>query len=118
MHHICDKTGYVLTQDYKMHFVLEFNKPFESMGGWTDKAKVFEASEYGVTYESILNNIYEVKGSGHTGAFINFKTSENDTILVRSSISLVSTENAWLNLEKEISEPFGWNFENVVGQKT
>lgn len=114
VHHICDKTGYVLTQDYKLHFVLEFNKPFESMGGWTDRAQSLEKMGHGLTYESILNNIQELTGSGHTGAFINFKTTENDTILVRSSISLVSTENAWLNLEKEISEPFGWNFEKVV----
>ncbi|QOD61199.1 GH92 family glycosyl hydrolase [Polaribacter haliotis] len=114
VHHITDKTGYVLTQDYKLHFVLEFNKPFESLGGWTDKAKSLGKLNHGLTYESILNNVNEINGSGNTGAFINFKTTENDTILVRSSISLISTKNAWLNLENEITKPFGWSFEKVV----
>ena len=117
VHHICDKTGYVMTQDYKLYFALEFNKPFESMGGWTDKSKVLEKMNHGLTYESVQSDTETIKGSGRVGAFVNFKTAENDTILVRSSISLVSTENAWLNLKKEITEPFDWNFEQVVKEQ-
>ena len=114
VHHICDKTGYLLTQDYKLHFVLEFNKPFKSMGGWSDKSIELDKKTHGLTYEHIQDNINRIKGSGSVGAFITFNTSENDTILVRSSISMVSAENAWLNLNKEIAEPFGWSFEKVV----
>ena len=114
VHHICDKTGYVMTQDYKLYFALEFNKPFKSMGGWTDKSRTLEKMNHGLTYESVQNDIETIKGSGRVGAFANFNTTENDTILVRSSISLVSTENAWLNLKKEIADPFDWNFEEVV----
>tara|TARA_R110000823_G_scaffold211018_5_gene341399 strand:- start:625 stop:3759 length:3135 start_codon:yes stop_codon:yes gene_type:complete len=114
VHHVCDKTGYVMNQDYKLYFALEFNKPFESMGGWTDKSKALEKMNHGLTYESVVSDTKSIKGSGRVGAFVNFKTTENDTILVRSSISLVSTENAWLNLKKEITEPFNWNFEQVV----
>ena len=114
IHHICDKTGYLLTQDYKLYFVLEFSKPFKSMGGWTDKAKELAQKNHGLTYQTIRENIAKIKGAGNVGAFITFSTTENDTVLVRSAISLVSAENAWLNLEKEISEPFGWNFESVV----
>lgn len=114
VHHVCDKTGYVMNQDYKLYFAMEFNKPFESMGGWTDKSQALEKMNHGLTYESVQNDIETIRGSGSVGAFVNFKTAENDTILVRSSISLVSTENAWLNLKKEITEPFDWNFEQVV----
>ncbi|MEQ8216777.1 MAG: GH92 family glycosyl hydrolase [Arenibacter sp.] len=114
VHHICDKTGYVMTQDYKLYFALEFNKPFESMGGWTDKSKELDKMNHGLTFESVRSDTKTIKGAGKVGAFVNFKTTENDTILVRSSISLVSTENAWLNLKKEITEPFNWNFEQVV----
>ena len=114
VHHTCDKTGYVMTQDYKLYFALEFNKPFESMGGWTDKSKALEKMNHGLTYESVQSDAKTIKGSGNVGAFLNFKTTENDTILVRSSISLVSAENAWLNLKKEITDPFDWNFEQVV----
>lgn len=114
VHHICNKTGYILEQDYKLYFVLEFDKPFESMGGWVDKAKELMNSGHGLEFENILENRDSIQGSGNVGAFINFKTKENDTILVRSSISLVSAENAWLNLKKEIIEPFNWDFEAVV----
>jgi len=114
VHHICNKTGYMMTQDYRLYFVLEFNKPFMKMGGWTDKSKKLDKEQHGVSYESIQDDIHEIAGAGNIGAFVRFKTSENDTLLVRSSISLVSTENAWLNLQKEIVEPFNWNFGKVV----
>lgn len=114
IHHICDKTGYMLTQDYKLYFVLEFNKPFESIGGWTDKTIELNKLNHGLTFEQIQEDIGKIKGAGNVGAFIKFNTCENDTILVRSAISMVSTENAWLNLKLEIIEPFDWNFEQVV----
>jgi len=114
VHHICDKTGYMLTQDYKLYFVLEFNKAFTSLGGWTDKARELDKLNHGLTYEPIKENITTIKGSGNIGAFINFETGKNDTILVRSAISMVSTKNAWMNLNKEITEPFDWDFEKVV----
>ena len=34
--------------------------------------------------------------------------------MVRTGISLVSIDNARLNLEEEIARPFGWNFDKVV----
>ncbi len=114
VHHICDKTGYILTQDYTLHFVLEFNKPFISVGAWTDKAKELDKLNHGLTFDPIKENIHSIRGSGNMGAFIKFNTIKNDTLLVRSAISLVSSENAWLNLKKEITEPFNWDFEQVV----
>jgi len=114
IHHICDKTGYMLTQDYKLYFVLEFNKAFKSVGAWTDKAKELDKLNHGLTFEPIREDISTIRGEGNIGAFINFTTCENDTILVRSAISMVSAKNAWLNLETEISDPFGWGFEQVV----
>ncbi len=114
VHHICDKTGYLLTQDYKLYFVLQFSKPFDSMGGWNDKAKDLEKSNYGINYQSVSEDVDIIKGAGNVGAFVTFNTVAGDTILVRSSISLVSTKNARLNLQKEISETFGWDFDAVV----
>ena len=114
VHHICDKSGYLFTQDYKLYFVLEFNKPFESLGGWTDMSKELERMNHGLTYASIQEDVNTIKGAGDVGAFITFNTCENDTILVRSGISMVSTENAWFNLKKEVIDPFDWNFEQVT----
>lgn len=114
VHHICDKTGYVLTQDYKLYFVLEFNKPFKNMGGWTDRSKSLEKLNHGLDFDPMSFNTNNVEGSGSVGAFVRFSTHENDTILIRSGISLVSSENALLNLHKEIIEPFDWDFDQVV----
>ncbi len=115
VHHISDeKTGYLMTQDYKMYFVLQFNKPFESFGGWTDKAKNLDEFGYALTYEVIKDDVDKIEGAGSVGAFVTFKTNDNDTILVRTSISLVSVDNARLNLTEEITTPFGWDFGAVV----
>jgi predicted alpha-1,2-mannosidase len=87
-------------QLYTVHFVLQFSKPFESMGGWVGS--------------KITTNTTEIKGAGDVGAFVNFTTTRNETVLVRSGLSLVSTENARLNLDRELAGPFGWNFQAVV----
>jgi len=113
VHHICDKTGYVMEQDYKLFFVLEFSRPFRSLGGWTDKAGELAGKSHGLNYCTILEGVDEVHGSGNTGAFVTFDTEEDDTLLVRSSVSLASVANARLNLEKEITKPFGWDFAGV-----
>ncbi len=52
--------------------------------------------------------------SGDCGAFVHFKTSAGETVEVRTGISLVSVEDARLNLEQELAKPFGWDFEAVV----
>ena len=51
--------------------------------------------------------------------FVEFDTKSHPTVQVRTGISLVSIENAALNLRTEIAEPFGWDFAAVVNhQKT
>lgn len=118
VHQKCDSkhTAYAFEQDYRLYFTLEFNKPFESMGGWTDQSENMKAGRTFI-YDNITEEAKQIKGKGMTGAFINFKQLDTDTVLVRSSISLVSAENARLNLIHEISEPFAWNFEAVVNHQ-
>lgn len=88
--------------EYILHFVIRFNKPFESMNGWT-KEEVFRNVEL------------HTSDFGHkdTGAFFEFKTEEGEQIMVQVGISLVSIEQARLNLETEM-DPFNWDFEAVV----
>ncbi len=52
--------------------------------------------------------------SGDCGAFVTFKTAAGEAIEVRTGISLVSVEDARLNLEQELAKPFGWDFAAVV----
>jgi len=82
--------------DYIVHFVARFNKPFKAFGGW--KGKV------------ISKNITHIEGSGDIGAYVDFDTKEGEVVLMQTGISYVSIEQARLNLNKEMN-PFKWNFD-------
>lgn len=115
-------TGYSLEQNYTLWFVLEFDRPFDSMGGWVNQ-NVEPVTGYIGTWSrdhefdtkpNIMNDIQSIEGSGDAGVFVNFKTSQGESIVVRSGISIVDIEGARNNLKTEITTPFGWNFDAVV----
>ena len=56
---------------------------------------------------------FEAKDIKDAGLFLQFNAKTNPIVKVRSGISLVSIENARLNLTTELSGPFGWDFEAV-----
>lgn len=85
--------------DYIVHFVARFNKPFKAFGGWVG--------------EDIVNNVTEITGEGDVGAYVDFETGQDEQVLMQTAISLVSIEQAKLNLQKELVEPFGWDFDAV-----
>ena len=87
-------------QRYDLHFVMQFSRPFDSLGGWQG--------------EKILSDVKDLALADDCGAFVGFKTAAGEQIQVRTGISLVSVDNARLNLEQELSKPFGWNFAAVV----
>jgi putative alpha-1,2-mannosidase len=87
-------------QLYTVHFVLQFSKPFEKLGGWLDS--------------DIIANAQEIKGKHDIGAFVTFRTTNGEPVLVRSGVSLVSIANARQNLQTELAKPFGWDFDAVV----
>jgi predicted alpha-1,2-mannosidase len=84
--------------EYIVHFVVRFNKPIESFGGWKGNQNI--------------KDVNEVAGKGRMGAFANFKTTRNDVLLMQTALSLVNVEDARLNLETEMN-PFNWNFDAV-----
>jgi predicted alpha-1,2-mannosidase len=88
------------SQDYTIHFVIEFDKPIINMGGW-------------VNDKVINSNKIAAKDIRDAGVFVEFDSQEDPEVQVRSGISLVSLENADLNLKTEISDPFGWSFDKV-----
>jgi predicted alpha-1,2-mannosidase len=91
-------------QRYNLHFVTQFSRPFEHLGGWQG--------------DEVLSNGPVLKASGDCGAFVEFKTKAGDRIQARTGISLVSAANARLNLEQEMAKPFGWDFAAIVqGQR-
>ncbi|HEY4154111.1 MAG TPA: glycoside hydrolase domain-containing protein, partial [Puia sp.] len=87
-------------QDYTIHFVIEFDRPIKEMGSWINDQ---------VQYADTL----EAKDIKNAGFFLQFDAKRDPVVQVRSAISLVSTENAAMNLKKEITQPFGWDFAAV-----
>lgn len=88
--------------EYVLHFVMRFNKPFKTLNGWVK--------------EDVYRNVERVSSDfGHkdVGAFVEFETEEGEQIMVQSGISLVSIDQARLNLETELN-PYNWNFDAVV----
>lgn len=78
-----------------VYFCAKFSKPFKSSGTWTD---------------DVLNENSKEASGKYIGAFVNYETSENETIEVKVGISYTSIEQARLNLDTEIP---GWNFDEI-----
>ncbi len=87
-------------QRFDLHFVAEFDRPFETLGGWHG-SKIIPAAE-------------ALDVAGDCGAFVEFQTEDQQRVQVRTGISLVSIDNARLNLRRELAEPFDWDFKAVV----
>jgi len=90
-----------ITQEYIVHFVAEFDQPITEFSMWTDKGIQEGVDEL------------QIKDAKDAGAIVSFDTEQNNVVQLRTSISYVSIENARLNLETEVIEPFGWDFEAV-----
>jgi predicted alpha-1,2-mannosidase len=86
-----------ISQEYTVHFVAEFDQPISGFSVWT---------EDGVEQTDGIR----IKNAKDIGAIVEFDTSENNVVQLKTGISYVSIENARENLEKEITEPFAWDF--------
>ena len=85
-----------LQNEYVLHFVIQFSKPFESFGVWDN--------------DDVQHDTYEVHGRNDIGCFVNYKTHADEVIKVKTGISLVSVDQARLNLNTE-TKHFGWDFD-------
>ncbi|MCK4879887.1 MAG: GH92 family glycosyl hydrolase [Bacteroidales bacterium] len=86
--------------EYKLHFVSRFNRPFETMDGWKG--------------DSIKRNIEEISvhDNSDIGALVNFSAKTDQEVLMKTGISYVSIDQARLNMEREMDQ-FGWEFDKV-----
>ncbi|HEY1786737.1 MAG TPA: GH92 family glycosyl hydrolase [Verrucomicrobiae bacterium] len=115
---------YGCDQNYTLHFVSQFSRSFDELGGWQNLAGADVTIRRGYLRPAgesngwaggqIFSNVRELAMSGDCGAFVNFKTDAGAQIEIRTGISLVSVDNARQNLKEELSGPFGWNFAAVV----
>ena len=95
--------GYRITANGKVFFYAEFNKPCLYYGTFDVNRKTPESD----------SGIFPYK-NGETGdkigVFLNYRTEENEQILVKVAVSFVSPEGARKNLAAEISD---WDFDRV-----
>ena len=84
--------------EYTLHFVIRFSRPFRSFGGWVG--------------DSVRRDVEEVSGAGEMGGIVSFPTERGEPVLVQTGLSLVGIDGARRNLEAELG-PFGWDFDRV-----
>ncbi|MCD6304175.1 MAG: GH92 family glycosyl hydrolase, partial [Planctomycetes bacterium] len=82
--------------EYTVYFVARVNRPFRSMGGWVNDA--------------IKRDVKEIAGKGDVGCFLSYSTDKGDVVELKTGISLVSIDQARLNLDTETGR-FGWDFD-------
>jgi len=88
------------SQEYTIHFVIEFDQPITRSGTWAnDSVKT--------------SNSLKAKDIADAGMYVEFDTRQNTQVQVRTGISYVSLENARANLKEEIIQPFNWSFDAV-----
>jgi len=87
---------------YRLNFVMRFSKAFDSFNGWLHDEVILDTDE--------IRNIF---GDNDIGAFVCFDTEEGEQIEVQTGISLVSIDQARLNLETEMNQ-FDWDFDACV----
>ena len=90
-----------ISQEYVVYFVAEFDQPISKLSVWTENG-IQEGTE-----------TLEIEGANDAGAIVEFDTEVNNVIQLRTGISYVSLDNARENLETEVSESYGWDFEAV-----
>ncbi len=98
-----------IKQEYTVHFVMEFDQPIKDFGVWSEIKNNDKNPTSNISYSSK----FTMENPDDIVAFIEFDTSENQTVQTRTGISYVSIENANLNLQEEIVKPFNWSFEKV-----
>jgi predicted alpha-1,2-mannosidase len=94
--------------DYTVHFVIRFNKPFKLFGGWAEEEIPEDVRDI-----KVKKDVTEIVGKGDVGAYVDFETREGEVVLMQTAISLVSIDQARINLETELMDPFGWDFPAV-----
>ncbi|MDO4195678.1 MAG: GH92 family glycosyl hydrolase [Prevotellaceae bacterium] len=90
-------------QEYTLHFYMEFNRPIANIGSWADEMRQKGGSLKGE----------HLKDAGMWVEFGN----EASEVMVRTGISMVSTDNARENLYVEMADKFGWEFDAVVNNQ-
>lgn len=99
-------------KNVKLFFVVQFNRPFDAMDGWSDQEKYSDISQFsGKTGSSpIIKDGINFKASPTSGVSARYSVKAGDQVQVKFAVSYTSIENARKNL---ISECNHWDFNKV-----
>lgn len=95
----CQSGPWSWWNEYRLHFVIRFSRPFRQLDGWNEGR--------------IEEDIREITGKGDTGAYALFTTTEGERITVCTGLSLVSIDQARLNMQTELG-PLGYDFDRTA----
>lgn len=95
--------GYKVSQRATVYFVAEFSKKFAAYGTWDNKYTTPESGASLFPYKS-------AESGSNIGAFVDYRTSPGEVILVKVGLSYTGVEAARSNLEAEIPD---WDFNRV-----
>jgi len=98
--------GYKQGAGAVVYFVARFSKSFWTYGVWD---RDYEKPETDMK----LNPYKTAEKGAEIGAFINYRTLEEEQILVKVALSYVSIEGARRNMEQEIPD---WDFDRICGE--
>jgi len=102
--------------DYTVYFVLKLDKAFDSVDGWQFKPYTGAWHDYGDDFKRPCEktlNFLEFKSGQQSGVVMNFATKKDEQLTLCGGISLVSIDNARLNLETELA-PLEYNFDKAL----
>lgn len=102
-----------IKQEYKVHFIIEFDQPISEFKVMSRENKEDPLSSKELTNGRSIELMNPSKALG----VVSFDTSSETVVQMRTGISYVSIENAEKNLETEIRQPFGWQFEEIRKQQ-
>jgi predicted alpha-1,2-mannosidase len=106
-------TGYRQTNGWArtryVYFAMEFSKPFKSYGLRNEEQLLYK----GFWRKFNENENFPERAGHKVKCYFNFDADEREAILVKVSLSGVSTKNALENLKTEIP---GWNFDEIKNQ--
>ena len=102
-------------ESVKIFFVIQFDKAFESLDGWSDSVRFEDIKEVkgsdkmsrrdSIVFPGVTQSYWDAPGAG---IIANFNTSVGEEIQMKVAISYTSVANAKKNLESEANH---WDFD-------
>jgi predicted alpha-1,2-mannosidase len=106
--------------DYTVYFFIKLNKTVDSADGFITHPYTGNENNYGTAWRQkrdVTTNVTQFKAAQGSGVVLNFKTNNNEQVIIESGISFVSLDDAEQNLQQETSGRFDFDKTVEAGKK-